>query len=217
MNAHVSLLDNFTNMQEEFNSSNNRMLRALNCIFDNEFNDLEESLDYFNSEYVVVDKRDLSSAVNSLKEKVKEDKLSHVMKFQKVFEKEVENLKRAMCEFFDAKVAKGDCVKKKMSCEVKNIMDKICDFNFIGFEEELDTDIYNFKVNFELHFINDESCKDDFNKVVRSFEHSLFEKLREEIAHSVMEKQEVVSRHTSEGYEIVDSYRAKMKCNCQKR
>ena len=68
-----------------------------------------------------------------------------------------------------------------------------------------------------MRYISDEYCKDDFNKIVRSFEHSLFEKLREEIAHSVMEKQEVVSRHTSEGYEIVDSYRAKMNCNCQKR
>ena len=58
-------------------------------------------------------------------------------------------MKRAMCDFFDTKVEKGDCVKKKMSCEVKSIIDKICDFNFIGFEEELDTDIYNFKVNFE--------------------------------------------------------------------
>ena len=126
-------------------------------------------------------------------------------------------MKKVMCDFFDAKLAKGDCVKKKMSCEVKNIMDKICDFNFIGFEEELDVDIYNFKVDFEIHYITDEYCKDDFNKIIRSFEHSLFEKLREEITNSVKEKQEVISRHIAQGYEIVDSYRLNMKPNSQKR
>lgn len=217
MNAHDSLLDNFSSMQEELNSSNNRMLRSVNNIFDSEFKDLEESLDYFNSEYVVIDKRELKAPVDELKEKVKEDKLEHIVKFQKVFDKEVESLRKAMCSFFDLKLGKGDNAKKRMSCEVKNIMDKLCDFNFIGFEEELDIDIYNFKVNFEMNFINDEYCKDDFNKIIRSFEHSLFEKLREALACSVMEKQEVVSRHTAEGYLIVDSYRQKMNVNCKKR
>ena len=68
MNAHDSLLDNFANMQEEFNSSNNRMLRAVNSIFDNEFKDLEGSLNYFNGEYVVIDKRNLSVVKKKLKE-----------------------------------------------------------------------------------------------------------------------------------------------------
>ena len=59
MNAHDSLLDNVASMHEEFSSSNNRMKRAIDEIFASEFKDLEDSLDYFNCEYLVVDKRKL--------------------------------------------------------------------------------------------------------------------------------------------------------------
>jgi tRNA(Ile)-lysidine synthase len=49
----------------------------------------------------------------------------------------------------------------------------------------------------------------------RELRYAWFEKLREEIAHSIMEKQEIVSRHTLEAYNIVDGYREKMKVNCK--
>lgn len=207
MNAHNSLLDNFSNMHDEFNSSNNRMLRSLDEILNSEMRDLEESLDYFNGEYLVVDKRVLSSLISDLKQKLEEVKVAHVLKYQKTFEREVGILKQMMCNFFEQKLVKGDNSKKKMSCGVKKIVDKMCDFNFIGFEEELDNEIYNFKVNFEMKYTNDEYCKDDFNKIMRSFEHSLFEHFRSTIANSVIDKQEIISRHTMKGYDILQSYR----------
>lgn len=207
MNAHDSLLDNFASMHEEFNSSNNRLMRAIDEIFESELKDLEESLDYFNCEYLVVDKRKLVVIIGKFKETLKNEKVAHVLKYQKVFDKEVEVLKQSMCNFFEKKLAKGDNAKKKMSSSVKDVVDRMCDFNFIGFEELIDTEVYNFKVDFEMNHIRDEYCKDDFNKIIRTFEHSLFENLRSKIAVSVIDKQEIVSRHTMKGYEILDSFK----------
>lgn len=211
MNAHDSLLDNVASMHEEFSSSNNRMKRAIDEIFASEFKDLEDSLDYFNCEYLVVDKRKLTVIINEFKQKMMNEKIAHVLKYQSVFDKEVEVLKQSMCNFFEKKLIKGDNVKKKMSCSVKDTIDRMCDFNFIGFEEILDTDIYNFKVEFEMRYIHDEYCKDDFNKIIRAFEHSLFENLRSKIAVAVIDKQEIVSRHTMKGYDILNSFKKPMR------
>jgi len=209
MNAHSSLLDNFSSMHDEFSSSNNRMIRSINAIFDNEFKDLEDSLDYFNGEYLVIDKRELKVLIAEFKEKLLNDKVAHIKNYQKSFSKEVELLKFTMCNFFEKKLVKGDNSKKKMSSEIKKIVDKMCDLNILGFEEELDEDVYNFKINFESKYIRDEYCKDDFNKVIRSFEHSLFEELRGLVLNSLTEKQEIVSRHARDAYDIIDGYRNK--------
>ena len=209
MNAHDSLLDNFSSMQDEFNSSNNRSTRAIDSIFEREIKDLEESLDYFNCEYLVVDKRKLKEIIKSFSEKITEAKKEHIINCQRNFDKEVCFLKQSMCKFFELKLSKGDNAKKKISCEVKKVFDKMCDFNFIGFEEELDTIIYNFKVNFEMGFIRDEYCKDDFNKIIRSFEHSLIENLRSQTANAVTDKQEIFSRYATKGYDILEGYKNK--------
>ena len=74
MNAQVSLQENFSSMHDEFSSSNNRMKRAIDEIFASEFKDLEDSLDYFNCEYLVVDKRKLTVIINEFKQKMMNDK-----------------------------------------------------------------------------------------------------------------------------------------------
>ena len=209
MNAHNSLLDNFSSMHDEFSSSNNRMIRSINTIFDNEFKDLEESLDYFNGEYLIIDKRELKVLIEGFKERLLKNKVAHIQNYQKLFTKEVELLKITMCNFFEKKLVKGDNSKKKMSVEIKKIVDKMCDLNILGFEEELDEVVYQFKVDFECKYVRDEYCKDDFNKVIRSFEHSLFEELRGLVLNSLTEKQEIVSRHARDAYDIIEGYRNK--------
>lgn len=207
MNARDSLLDNFSSMHEEFNSSNNRIVRSVNDLFSDELKDLEDSLNYFNGEYLVVDKRKLKNILEELSKKLIETEGAHMMACKRNFDKEVEGLKQSMCNFFEQKLVKGEQNKKKICVGVKKVFDKMCDFNFIAFEEELDTVIYNFKVDFEMKYIHDEYCKDDFNKIVRSFEHELFEKLRSKSASFVMDKQEIFSRHVMKGYEIIENYR----------
>jgi hypothetical protein len=207
MNAHNSLLEHFSCMHDEFNSSNNRMKRAIDEIFEKEIQSLRDSLDYFNYEYLVVDKRKLDIIIDELEKNLKNDKIAHVSIYESSFNREAASLKQSMCSFFELKLTKGDNVKKKMSAGVKKIFDRMCDFNFLGFEEKLDNIIYNFKVDFEMKYIKDEYCKDDFNKIIRSFEHSLLESLRSVVANSGLDKQEIVSRHTMKGYEILDAYR----------
>ena len=209
MNAHDSLLDNFSSMHEEFSSSNNRMIRSMNSIFDNEFSDLENSLDYFNGEYLVIDKRDLVVLLADLKKKLLEDKIAHVTKYQKSFAKEVDLLKMTMCNFFEKKLAKGDNAKKKMSSEIKEAFDKMSDLNLLGFEEELNDIIYNFKVDFECSYIRDEYCKDDFNKIIRTFEHSLFERLSSLNASALIDKQDIERRYAIKAFDIIEGYRNK--------
>ena len=207
MDAHISLQDNFSSMQDEFNSSNNRSLREINDVFNDEFKDLEESLDYFNGEYLVIDKRKLRDIIDNLKENIANLKVAHEDRCKRSFDKESLHLKQSLCNFFGQKLLKGDNSKKTICSEVKKIFDKMCDFNFIGFEEELDTEIYNFKVNFESEYIRDEYCKDDFNKIIRSFEHSLFDHLRSKLAVSIVEKQEIFSRHVYKAYDIIGAYK----------
>ena len=85
----------------------------------------------------------------------------------------------------------------------------MCDFNFIGMEEDLDTEIYNFKVNFEMEYVRDEYSKEDFNKIIRSFEHCLVDNLRSVIASLVTEKQEIFSRNVGTAYQIIDGFKKK--------
>ena len=207
MNAHNSLLDNFSSMQAEFNSSNNRALRAIASIFAEDLTDLENSLDYFNGEYLVIDKRNLMTMLNGFKQSLSNCNDAHDTRCKLNFNRESEHLKQSLCNFFEKKLSKGDNSKKTICGEVKNIFDTMCDYNFIGLEELLDSEIYNFKVKFETNYINDEYCKDDFNKILRSFEHSLFDRLRSKFASSVVEKQEIFSRHTLKAYEILDLYK----------
>ena len=209
MKAHDSLLDNFSGMQDEFNSSNNRSFRAVDSIFEREIKDLKESLDYFNAEYLVIDKRNLEQLLKDFETKLNEIKVAHVTKYQTCHEKSSNVLKQSLCNFFDLKLAKGDNVKKKISCEVKKIFDSMCDFNFIGMEEDLDTEIYNFKVNFEMEYVRDEYSKEDFNKIIRSFEHCLVDNLRSVIASLVIEKQEIFSRNVGKAYQIIDGFKKK--------
>lgn len=207
MNAHNSLLDNFSSMQEEFNSSNNRMTRDIGYIFASELKDLAESLNYFNGEYLVIDKRKLMEKMKMLETNIISWKIAHVAKFQQNFEKEVEFLKQIMCNFFEKKIIKGDCIKRKMNGEIKRVIDRICDFNMFCFEDGLKEKIYNFKSDFEREYINDEYCDDDFRRIIKSFEHSLLEKLRSRVANAMLDKQEIVSRHVSKGYEIIDMFK----------
>lgn len=206
MNAHNSLLDNFSNMQEEFNSSNNRMIRDIGDIFSNELKDLEESLDYFNGEYLVIDKRILVEKLKELKQKIAEVEVAHVSRFQGKFGKELEMLKQMMCNFFELKLEKGECMKKKVNCEIKKVVDRLCDFDVLVLEGELNNVIYEFKSNFERGYIRDEYCDDDFNRIIKSFEHEMFDKLRSRAAQAMLDKQEIIGRHISKGYEIIDLY-----------
>ena len=207
MNVHNSLLDNFSSMQAEFNSSNNRALRAIEIIFDEEFGDLENSLDYFNGEYLVVDKRKLVAMMAEFRRSLAGCNEAHDERCKINFNRESEHLKQTLCNFFEKKLVKGNGTKKTICSEVKDTFDRMGDYNFIGLEELLDTVIYNFKVKFETDYINDEYCKDDFNKILRSFEHSLFDRLRSKFSLSVAEKQEIFSRYVLKAYEILDLYK----------
>lgn len=207
MNAQNSLLDNFSNMHEEFNSSNNLMTRGFDEIFGMAISDFKDSLDYFNGEYLVLDKRILNTLIDGLKKNLLDSKIAHVLKYLDNFNKEVIILKQAMCNFFILKLAKGDNTKKKMSSGVKKIIDRMCDFNFIEFEEKIRGIIYQFKITFENGYIRDEYCKDDFNKITRAMEHSLIDDLRSKVAESIIAIQEIISRYTTKGYEIIDAFK----------
>lgn len=206
MNAHNSLLDNFSSMQEEFNSSNNRMVRDIGDIFSNELKDLEESLDYFNCEYLVIDKRILIEKMNELKHKLEAVEVAHVSRFQVKFDKELDMLKQMMCNFFELKLEKGECMKKKVNCEIKKVVDRLCDFDVLGLEGEVNNLIYDFKAGFERDYIRDEYCDDDFNRIVKSFAHEMIDELRSRAAQGMLDKQEIVGRHIAKGYEILDVY-----------
>lgn len=208
MNAHNSLLEKLSNMQDELNSSNNRMLRAIDEIFREAFSDLEDSLDYFNGEYLVIDKRNLVKIIENLENNLKKEKIAHVSKYTERFARVTDDLKQKMCNFFEMKLVKGDNTKRKMSAETKHIVDKLCDFNFMAFEESLKNGIYNFKVDFEISNIHDEYGRDDFNKIIRSFEYSsLIEKIRSRVASIIPEIQEIVRRCADICNDTIEDYR----------
>jgi len=207
MNAQDSLLGNFSSMHDEFNSSNNRTLRDVDRLFNNNLDDFLSSLIYFNEEYVIIDIRDLNKEFAELKNNLENVKTAHVSKFKKRFFKEEGVLKQSMCSFFKNKLLKGEECRRKMSRDIKKSLDKMCDFNIMGLEEEVDNVIYNFKVDFEMKYINNEYCKDDFNKIVRSFKHSLVGDIRDVLVSSVGEMQDIVSRYASKSYDIIDHYR----------
>lgn len=216
MNANDSLLNNFLSMREEFSSSNNRILRDIDRLFDVNLSDFLASLNYFNEEYVIIDIRDLDKEFSGLKESLENAKAAHVSKFKRCFDREEIILEQNMCGFFKNKLLKGDGCKRKMSCDIKKSLDKMCDFNVMGLEEEIDNIIYGFKVDFEMKYISNEYCKDDFNKIVRTFKHSLVNEIRDLVVNSVGEMQDIVSRYANKSYEIIDHYR-EMKGNSMKK
>ena len=205
--AHNNLLSNFISMQEEFNSSNNRAIREVSKLIDNNLEDFLSSLKYLNDEYVVIDVRDLEQEFESLKSELKDVWNIHVLKYCKNFNKEKKLLKQELCSFFKEKLLKGSECKRKMSCYIKRSLDKMCDFNVVSLEEEIDNVIYNFKVNFEYKYLHDEYCKDDFNKIVRTFKHMLMSEIRDKTISTVSDFQDIVSRYADKGYEITDHYR----------
>ena len=138
---------------------------------------------------------------------MREEETTHISKYIKVFNKEKELLKLEMCSFFKNKLVKGDNAKKKMSCSIKKSLDRMCDFNVMNLEENINSLVYDFKKNFEYNHINNEHCKDDFNKVVRTFKHSLVEEIRDLLVNSCGETQNIVSRYADKGYTIINHYR----------
>ena len=217
MNARDSLLGNFSSMHDEFSSSNNRTIRNVDGLFENNLNDFLSSLIYFNDEYVVVDIRELNTMFDGLKEELDNIKAAHVLKYNKKFVKEEMILEQVMCSFFENKLIKGEECKRKMSSDIKKSLDKMCDFDIMALEEEVDSTIYNFKVSFEMKYITNEYCKDDFNKIVRTFKHSLVGDIRDMLISSVGEMQDIVSRYATKSYDIVDHYREMNLKNNNKR
>jgi hypothetical protein len=142
----------------------------------------------------------------ALKQKMEEIEVAHVSRFQVKFDKELEMLKQMMCNFFESKLEKGECMKKKVNCEIKKSVDRLCDFDVLLLEGELNNLIYDFKSGFERAFVRDEYCDDDFNRIVKSFAHELVDDLRSRAAQGMLDKQEIVGRHISKGYEILELY-----------
>ena len=206
MNAQNNLLELFSNMKDEFNSSNNLIMREIDHIFKCELGDLSSSLTMFNDEYGLLSESQLQQEIRNLCEKIFKLKVTHASKYNAKYDRELANLEKNMCNFFNNKLVKGKECKKKMSNEIKDIVDKICDFGILSFEEDIADEMYNFRVNFEMNYINSEYSKDDLNKIVRSSKHCLIQKLRDHMLNSVNEKQEIVSRYASKAYEIVDYY-----------
>lgn len=207
MNAQSSLLDNFSRMKEEFSSCNNRMSRDISRLYENSLNDLMSSLEYFNDEYEILTRDKMKELHDKFKNSIEEIKVAHEDKYVKKFNKGIELLKISMSNFFHNKLIKDDCGKKKMSNKVKDIVDSICDYDVLGLEEDIDNLVYNFKVNFEMNYINNEYSKDDFNKIMRSFEHSLVSDIRNKVVTSIGEKQDIVSRYALTAYNVIDHYK----------
>lgn len=207
MKAHDGLLDIFSNMKDEFISSNNRIMREIDEVFECELKDLCSSLKIFNDEYELFSKNELSEEINNISGKIMNLKITHAAKYKERFDRELDLLEKQMCNFFNNKLIKGDECKKKMSNEIKDIVDKICDFGMLSFDEDISDEMYNFKVKLETNYVNSEYSKDDLNKIIRSSKHCLQQKLRDHVLNSINEKQEIVSRYASKAYEIVDHYR----------
>lgn len=211
MNARGNLLDNFSNMKAEFDSSNNRIIRDVYSIFTNEFNDFSRGMKFFSDEYSDMDVDTLKEQIGILTKNVNDIKVGHVNKHIEMFNKELVVLEREMYNFFCAKLDKGDNCKKKLSAEIKHTFDKMCDVKIMELEENIRKAVYNFKIGFENDYISDEYSKDDFNKLVRSFEHSLVEHLRDKLIESIKEKQNIVSRYALNAYEIINRYHEKQR------
>lgn len=203
----TGLLNNFKSMQEEFISSNNRTIRGVEKLFDSNLDYFLSSLYSFNDEYVVIDIRELKDVFEKLKNELNEVKTAHTSKYLKKFNNEKELLNNRMCSFFKDKINKGSNCKRKISSDIKQSLDKMCDFDIMGLEEDVDNVVYNFKVAFENKYINNEYCKDDFNKIVRSFKHSMIEESRDLFVCSTGELQNIVSRCIDKSYNIVDHYK----------
>jgi len=207
MKAHKGLLDLFSNMKDEFVSSNNRIMREIDEIFECELKDLASSLRMFNDEYNLFSDKELEKEIEDISEKVMKLKSTHSSKYSEKFKRELDELVKQMYNFFNNKLIKGENSRKKMSNKIKDTVDKICDFGMISFDEDIADEMYNIRVRLESNYINSEYSKDDLNKLIRSSEHCLQQKLRDHISNSINGKQELVSRYASKAYDIIDDYR----------
>ncbi len=205
MNARVSLLDNFSSMQDEFNSSNNRNNRDIDSVFKKNFGILRDNLEYFNDEYEVLSKEGIMEDFDYLKERILEVKKKHFTINDKEFFKEMEFFKISMCSFFEEKIKNMDNTRIRHS--VRKLINKWCEYDIFSLEEDLADCIYNYRVNFEMAHIDNEYCKEDFNKVLKSFEHDLINDLRSGMFSFMAERQEIVSRYINKAYDIVSDYR----------
>ena len=207
MKAHDGLLDIFSNMKDEFISSNNRIMREIDEVFECELKDLSFSLKIFNDEYELFSKSELNEEIKNISKKIINLKITHASKYKEKFNRELDLLEKQMCNFFNNKIIKGEECKKKLSNEIKDIVDKICDFGMLSFDEDIADEMYNIRVRLESNYINSEYSKDDLNKLIRSSEHCLQQKLRDHISNSINGKQELVSRYAFKAYDIIDDYR----------
>lgn len=207
MNARDSLLELYSNMVDEFNSSNNRVIRDVDSCFSDNLNDLTKGMLILNSEYKLIDFKEMKDLLSEFKKQVNEIKVKHISNYENSFQKELPNLKNSMFNFFKNKLVKEKDDKRKMSKDIKGIMEKMCDYNLLELDEILDNFVYDFKVNFEMKYVHSEYSRDDFNKIIRAFNHSLMQSVRECLVNSTIEKQEIVSRYASKSYSIVDHYK----------
>lgn len=207
MNANTSLEDNFSRMQEEFDSSNNRVKRDVDATFTSNLNDLVSSLKFFNGEYKLLNSGQLKNILENFVKVIVKIKSIHFAEYETKYQTELITLKQQMCVFFTKRLVKGDSLKRKLSSNIKDSLDNICDFNIMKLEEEINDCIYNFKIDFENKYINDEYSKDDFNKIIRSFKHSLMNDIRDFLVDSIGEKQDIVSRYSTNANTIVEHYR----------
>lgn len=207
MKAHDSLLDLFSNMKDEFVSSNNRIMREIDEVFECELRDLSSSLRIFNDEYGLFSGHQLKEEIKKISDMITNLKITHASKYNERFNRDLDLLEKQMCNFFNNKLIKGEECKKKMSNEIKDTVDKICDFGMLSFDEDIADEMYNFKVRLESSYVNSEYSKDDLNKIIRSSKHCLQQKLRDHMLNSINEKQEIVSRYASKAYDILEHYR----------
>ncbi len=205
--AQSSLQQRFTAMQEEFISSNNCTIRELEQLLNNHMEDMHASLKYFNEEHVVVDLRILNQLFKVYKGSLENINNLHNTMYKEAFCKELDRLKLSMCKFFKVKLEKGDNTRRKFSSDIKSSIDSMCDYNFLELIEKIKKTDYDFKVAFEREYIRDEYCKEDFNKIIKSFEHLYFEQLSGVLGKSVSDMMGIIERYENIGYEVINHYR----------
>jgi hypothetical protein len=209
MKAPSILLDYFSGMKQEFISNNNRVLRNVDVLVNENIKHIHECLCVLNRDYELMGNKVLNMEIEKFSESIKNLKVIHVSRYLKKYSKELEILESSMSNFFNNKVILSGETRRRLPNDIKKSFNRLCEFDILQLEEDFDNLVYDFKSNFENKYISSDYSKDDFNKVVRTFKHDLLEQVRSEIIDSIAMNQDILSRYISRAYDIVENYREK--------
>lgn len=192
----------FIDMSSEFYVNHRKICRDITSVFNNEIMHFKQLLLAFNDEYGCLEPEQVDAQVQKVKEIFNNSRVMLVEDYEVKFSRNVEELTRAMYDFFVKKL--NNKSPKNPSREINERLKDMCKFDCFLIEDKLEDDLIDFAGEFGYRYINCEEAHEDFNRVIRSVKYSLICDLKKAIATSIDDKENITSRYNTIYKEILN-------------